>query len=227
MPFLTKQKIKYGPAPKIRLLTSLLAVSLFHVALAQEIPAPVDQLYPGTIQLDVDATNLNQKIFKVHERIPVSAGKLTLLYPQWLPGNHSPAGPLTQLAGLLISANGQPIEWTRDTVHMYAFHLSVPADVSFIDVDFQFLSPVETNQGRITVTSEIVGVQWNTVVLYPAGYFARDITFKPSVTLPADWKFGTASSLTATSAIFGFYRFFKKNSGSRSASRQTIFFLVR
>ncbi len=39
-------------------------------------------------------------------------------------------------------------------------------------------------------------MQWNTVLLYPAGYYARDVVFKPSVTLPQDWKFGTALELS-------------------------------
>ncbi len=176
--------------------TSLtLLISTLHAAIAQEIPMPADKPYPGVIQLDVDATNLDQKIFNVHEQIPVSAGKLVLFYPKWLPGHHSPGGPISQLAGLKLSANGKPLEWKRDTIDMYAFHLNVPSGVEFIDAQYQFLSPVEANQGRITVTPEIVGVQWNAVVLYPAGYYARDINFKPSVTLPPDWKFGTALEL--------------------------------
>ncbi|PRC91201.1 M61 family metallopeptidase [Solimicrobium silvestre] len=195
MPFSSEHKAISGKLPNAKLIATLLAATAFHVAVAQEIPPPVDKVYPGTIQLDVDVTNLDQKIFKVHERIPVTAGKLTLFYPQWLPGNHAPTGPISQLAGLMLTANGQPVEWKRDTLNMFAFHLTVPANVKFIDADYQFLSPVEGNQGRITATQEIVGVQWNAVVLYPAGYYARGISFKPSVTLPADWKFGTALEL--------------------------------
>jgi predicted metalloprotease with PDZ domain len=195
MPILTKNKIQTGKLPKAKLLALTVSALVLHVAAAQDIPKPVDQPYPGVIQLDVDATNLDQKIFKVHERIPVKAGKLTLLYPQWLPGTHSPSGPLNLFAGLKLTANGKPLEWKRDTIEMYAFHVDVPANVQFIDADYQFLSPVENSQGRITATPEIVGVQWNTVALYPAGYYARDINFKASVTLPAEWKFGTALEL--------------------------------
>jgi predicted metalloprotease with PDZ domain len=192
MPISTKNKTGAGKLKSLALLVSSLTL---HAAFAQEIPKPVDQPYPGIIQLDVDATNLDQKIFNVHERIPVTAGKLVLFYPKWLPGTHSPTGPINQFAGLKLTANGKPLEWKRDTVEMFAFHVDVPAGVQFIDADYQFLSPVESNQGRITSTPEIVGVQWNTVALYPAGYYARDINFKPSVTLPPDWKFGTALEL--------------------------------
>lgn len=199
MPIFSNNKTQSGKSPKataIALAMSTLACALIcHSAAAQDIPQPVDQPYPGVILLDVDATNLDQKIFKVHERIPVKAGRLTLLYPQWLPGTHSPTGPINLLAGLTLTVNGKPLEWKRDTVEVFAFHVDVPANVPFIDADYQFLSPIEMSQGRITATPEIIGVQWNTVVLYPAGHYARDINFKPSVTLPAGWKFGTALEL--------------------------------
>ena len=189
----SKAERRHLPLAKwIALLGSTIAL---HNGFAQSIPQPVDQPYPGVIQLDVDVTNLDQKIMRVHERIPVNAGKLTLLYPQWLPGTHSPTGPLTQFAGLTLTANGKSIDWTRDKVEMYAFHVDVPDGIQFIDADYQFLSPVEAVQGRITATPEIVGVQWNTVVLYPAGYYARDINFKPNLTLPTGWKFGSALEL--------------------------------
>lgn len=161
-------------------------------AAADEIPAPADHPYPGLIELKVDATNFDQKIFQVHEHIPARSGRLTLLYPQWLPGTHSPTGPLPQLAGLMIKAGRNTLEWKRDPVNMYAFHIDVPAGADAIDVDFQFLSPVESGGGRITATSEIIGVQWNTVTLYPAGYYSSDIRVQPSLILPNGWKYGSA-----------------------------------
>ncbi|MFZ3287226.1 MAG: peptidase M61 [Telluria sp.] len=157
-----------------------------------EVPAPLDQPYPGTIVLNVDATNVGQQIFRMRASIPVRPGKLTLLYPQWLPGNHGPSGPLTQLAGLKITGNGKPIEWTRDPVQVHAFHLNVPADVTLIEAQYQFLSPVDGAQGRITMTGEMLGVQWPSVTLYPAGYHSRRITVQPNLTLPEGWQYGSA-----------------------------------
>ena len=156
------------------------------------VPAPLDQPYPGTIVLDVDATNLSQQIFHMRMTIPVRPGPLTLLYPQWLPGNHGPSGPLTQLAGLTFSGNGKPIAWTRDPVHVFAFHLTVPEGVSTLQAQYQYLSPLEASQGRITMTDDILGVQWPSVTLYPAGYHSRRITVQPNLKLPAGWQFGTA-----------------------------------
>ncbi len=177
-------------ANKLKLVLS--AALLTQTALAQEVPVPQDQPYPGTVQLDVNITNVEQKIFSMHEVIPAQPGRLTLLYPKWIPGNHSPTGPIALLAGLKLTANGQPLEWQRDTLDMYAFHVQVPAGATQIEASYQFLSPIDHAQGRITATSEMLGIQWNTVVLYPAGFYARDIQFQPSVTLPNGWKFASA-----------------------------------
>jgi predicted metalloprotease with PDZ domain len=170
------------------------------VALAFAFSAPVhaavpgiqDQPYPGTIVLNVDATDLTQQIFKVRMTIPVQAGPLTLLYPQWLPGNHGPSGPLTQLAGLKLSAGGKPVAWTRDPVDVFAFHLTVPAGATTLDAEYQYLSPLDSAQGRNTMTDDILGVQWASMTLYPAGYNSRRITVQPNLVLPAGWQFGTA-----------------------------------
>ncbi|HEX8477428.1 MAG TPA: peptidase M61 [Telluria sp.] len=156
------------------------------------VPAVGDQPYPGTIVLNVDATDLTQQIFKVRMTIPVQAGPLTLLYPQWLPGNHGPSGPLTQLAGLKLSAGGKPVAWTRDPVDVFAFHLTVPAGATTLDAEYQYLSPLDSAQGRNTMTDDILGVQWASMTLYPAGYNSRRITVQPNLVLPAGWQFGTA-----------------------------------
>jgi predicted metalloprotease with PDZ domain len=156
------------------------------------VPPVGDQPYPGTIVLNVDATDLSQQIFRVKMAIPVQAGPLTLLYPQWLPGNHGPSGPLTQLAGLKLSANGKPVVWTRDPVNVFAFHMDIPAGATTLDAEYQYLSPLDGGQGRITMTDDILGVQWASMTLYPAGYNSRRITVQPNLVLPAGWQFGTA-----------------------------------
>ncbi|MDL2356602.1 MAG: peptidase M61 [Pseudomonadota bacterium] len=159
---------------------------------AAAVPPPLDQPYPGTIVLKVDASKLSQQIFQMRMTIPVRPGPLTLLYPQWLPGDHGPVGPLTQLAGLKLSANGKPLDWVRDPVQVHAFHVTVPEGVSTLEAEYQFLSPLDPAQGRITMTSEMLGVQWSSVTLYPAGYDSRRITVQPNLTLPAGWQYGSA-----------------------------------
>jgi predicted metalloprotease with PDZ domain len=155
-----------------------------------QVPPPQDTPYAGTIAIHVDASDTRQGIFRVHETIPVESGKLTLLYPQWIPGNHSPSGPVAMLAGLQVSAGGKPLDWTRDEYDVYAFHVDVPAGVGTVDVDFQYLS--SRNDGGDEMTSRMLMLEWNNMALYPAGHYSRGITFAPSVTLPHGWQFGTA-----------------------------------
>lgn len=156
------------------------------------IVAPADTPYPGTISLLVDLTNVTDRAMNVHETIPVEGDELTLLYPQWIPGNHSPTGPISKIAGLVVSADGKRIAWIRDRVNVCAFHIPVPDGVHSLDVNFQYLAPLKRDQGRISFSSKIVDLSWNTVVLYPAGHFSRRIQFAPSIRLPQGWKFATA-----------------------------------
>ena len=157
------------------------------------IPAARDIAYPGTIEIEVDATDTARAIFRVKQTIPVAgAGPLVLLYPEWLPGNHAPRGPIASIAGLKISANGRPIAWRRDPADVYAFHVDVPEGVEAIEVEFQHLSPTEPNQGRIVMTPDMMNVQWEKMTLYPAGYYVRNIEVAPTIILPAGWQGATS-----------------------------------
>ncbi len=170
------------------------------------LPQVQDAPWPGVVRLQVDATDLNRRIFDVTETIPVErAGPLVLFFPEWLPGNHGPVGPIAQLAGLEITANGQRVEWVRDTLHPFAFHLEVPQGASEITARFQHLSPTTGSQGRVTMTAEMLNIQWEKMLLYPAGRWSRNITVQPSVTLPDGWRFGTAlEPETASGAVTTF-----------------------
>ena len=158
------------------------------VALDDATPLPRDEAYPGTMKLHVDATDVERRIYRVEQTIPVTgAGPMTLLYPEWLPGKHSPRGAVSELAGLVIRANGEKLEWVRDPLDVYAFAVDVPAGVSQLDVEFQFVSPLEGNEGRIVITPAMMNVQWEQVSLYPAGYYTRRIPVQPTIDLPAGW----------------------------------------
>src|ERR1700712_3685361 len=163
------------------------------VPFVDTIPAAVDKPYPGVIRLKVDATDLDRAIMRVEEQIPVeNAGPLVLLMPKWLPGNHSPGGPIDKLAGLVIKANGKTLNWTRDTVDVFAFHVDVPEGVKSLDISFQYLTPNAEDQGRIVMTQEMLNIQWEGVSLYPAGYFTRQIQVSPTVIYPRGWRAATA-----------------------------------
>ncbi|MGH8026129.1 MAG: M61 family metallopeptidase [Pseudoxanthomonas sp.] len=181
------------------LLFFLLGLPFYVWAQASATALTVSDLeYPGTISLAIDATDVSRRIYRVRERIPVQPGPLKLWYPQWIPGNHAPTGPINQFAGLAIAGNGQRIEWRRDPLDMYAFHLQVPTGVTALDIEFQSLSPTADDQGRVAMTTELMSVQWSRLLLYPAGYDARRIRFEPSLRLPADWQYASALETAET-----------------------------
>ena len=172
---------------------SLLLAGGAHAQDASSIPAPRDVAYaPGTIRLDIDATNLNQRIFKVRQTIPVQSGPLTLLYPAWVPGGHSPRGAIDKIAGLTFKAGDRKLEWKRDTLNVHAFHLDVPQGVSQITAEFDFLTATGSGQGRVVMTPRMLNLQFLSTVLYPAGHYAGKIMFDPRVTYPAGWTAFTA-----------------------------------
>ena len=78
------------------------------------------------IKISVDATQAPRRVLHSQLEIPVSPGPLKLYYPKWLPADHSPDGPIANIAGLRFSAAGKSIAWHQDSVDMYAFHLVVP-----------------------------------------------------------------------------------------------------
>ena len=165
------------------------------------IPAPRDAAYPGTLQLTVDASDVTRAIFKIHEHVPVAtAGDFVMLYPKWLPGNHSPSGQINKVAGFRASADGRELKWVRDNLDVYAFHIEVPQGVSAIDIDFQYLSPTANNQGRVVATPDLASIEWIANSMYPAGYYVRDIPIQASVIVPSGWHVATALRPSGASA---------------------------
>jgi predicted metalloprotease with PDZ domain len=180
--------------PARRPLILALALCCATSARGADLPRPEDKPYPGAIELAVDLADAPRRIFRVHESMPAKAGPLVLLYPEWIPGEHAPTGTLDGVAGLRISADGRRLSWRRDLEHPFALNLEVPPGVDRIDVEFQFLSP--TDGGRfgsgVSATARLVELEWNQVVLYPAGFFARRLMVHPSVSLPEGWSFASA-----------------------------------
>ena len=157
------------------------------------VPDPEDRPYGGVLRLRVDATDVGRRIYRVHEVIPrCQPGPMVLLYPKWLPGFHAPQAPIELFSGLKITAAGGDLPWKRHPVTVNAFYVDVPHGAEEIQAEFQFLSPTEPSQGRVIVTPEMLALQWNTVVLYPAGHFARQIVVEASLTLPDGWQLASA-----------------------------------
>ena len=157
------------------------------------IVAPLDKPYVGTIQLEVEI-NVPERVEHARERIPVQAGskELVLLYPEWIPGHHSPTGPISKLAGIVTKVDGRRVQWVRDRVNVYAFHVPLAAGAREVELEFDYLTPIRQGEGRIQLSDEIVDLQWDQLLMYPAGYFSRDIPFDVTLHLPDGWKYATA-----------------------------------
>lgn len=166
-------------------------------ALAQNhtppIPAARDLPYPGVIQLQVDATDLDHRVFQVQQTLPVVGGPLTLYFARWLPGTHGPSGAVDRLAGLKVRTDTQrDLPWRRDPVDPFAFHVDVPPGVTALQLQFQHLSPLDKRHGRVVMTREMLNLQWNSVLLYPAGHYDTQIRVTPRLRLPSGWQQASA-----------------------------------
>jgi predicted metalloprotease with PDZ domain len=183
------------------------------VPFVDTIPAAQDIPYRGTLKIDVDATDTERGIFRVRETIPVAkSGPMALLFPKWLPGAHSPRGEIEKLAGLIIRANGRIVPWTRDPVDVFAFHIDVPSGVRNLEAEFQFISATKTDQGRIVATPNLISLQPNSVSLYPAGYYTRQIPAQMTVKFPVGWTAaGAIPAKTGTGTAASTYTYDKTN----------------
>ncbi|MGA9119833.1 MAG: M61 family peptidase, partial [Bacteroidota bacterium] len=148
----------------------------------------------GTITLAVDARDSPRNILHARETLSVKPGPLTLFYPKWIPGEHGPTGPVADLVGLKITANGVPVRWRRDLVEMYALHCEVPRGTAALELSYDFILP-PTRIGYSSAASSTPGLlmlSWNQVVLYPENEKPADISVTASLKLHEGWKFGTA-----------------------------------
>ena len=170
---------------------SLVAASRAHAQLSP----------PGPITISVDATHAPQRILHAKLDIPVRPGPLTLYYPKWMPADHSPDGPIPNVAGLKFSAGGKEIAWVQDDVDMYAFNLDVPPGVNSVQASLDFLisAPGPTIDFAASGSAKLFILMWNQVILYPKGWPAAELNFQPSLTVPAGWKFNTSLPIASQS----------------------------
>ncbi len=154
------------------------------------------------ITLSADLRDAPRKIIHGHETIPVQPGPLTLVYPKWIPGEHMPSGPIDNQANFVITGNGQPIKWERDKIDMFAFHITVPAGVTTLDIKSDLLATGTASgfSAGNSTSANLALLSWNTILVYPftEGMNVSTVMVTPSVTIPEGWKFGTA--LTPTGA---------------------------
>jgi predicted metalloprotease with PDZ domain len=172
----------------LRFAAVLLAAGACHGSKARA-QTPAD---PARVAVDLrDAPR-----YVLHSQIslPVKPGPLTLVYPKWIPGDHSPVGPIVDLTGLKMWAEGKEVAWRRDDADMFAFHLEVPAGAKRLEIKLDYLSPAEATGSREhpAATSQLAVLNWYLVTLYPQGAKSDDLTYVASLRVPAGWKYGTA-----------------------------------
>jgi predicted metalloprotease with PDZ domain len=135
-----------------------------------------------------------------HMTIPVEPGPFTLVYPEWIPGEHAATGPLHDISELKISAGGQTITWERDPVDLYAFHVVVPAGVRQLNVDFTVLLNAPNNfvDGQLATRNIMVG-NWNRYILYQQNIDNTQYFIKASLMLPESWDYASALPVASRS----------------------------
>jgi len=179
----------------MRRIVPVILAALFAIAAPHaQTPAPQDARVTSAITLAVDARETPRRLLHARESMSVTPGTLTLVYPKWLPGEHAPDGPVTDLVGLSFSIGGRRLAWRRDPVDLYAFHVEIPPGASTLDIAFDFL-PAIGGGGFSSASSDTahLGIySWNQVVLYPAGARSDDVNVRASLQLPEGWKFGTS-----------------------------------
>jgi predicted metalloprotease with PDZ domain len=141
---------------------------------------------PMTITADL--TDAPRKLLHAEIEIPVKPGPFAFTAAKWIPGNHSPTGPIGAFTGIVVTGNGQPIPWRRDDIDMYAFHVTVPKGVTRLHIHDDFLA---VNSG-IDVAPNLAELEWERLMLYPVGVPVSQIVVVPSVIVPPGWHFGTA-----------------------------------
>jgi predicted metalloprotease with PDZ domain len=162
---------------------------------ADALPIPVDHAFHGAIHLAIVA-DTKHGIFHITESIPVpSPGEMVLYYPEWETTSHSATASVLELAGLHIEASGQEQSWRRDPFNVHAFRVQAPAGTTSLQLRFDYL-PKPGGEIR----PEMIDVQWQRMVLYPAGWYARNLPVVASLRLPADLHAVTALRLAKNEA---------------------------
>jgi predicted metalloprotease with PDZ domain len=174
---------------------SRLAVRCLHLAVILLVSISSFAANAPTITLSVDASTAPRKLIHAQLRIPALPGTLTLYYPKWIPGEHGPTGPVQDLTGLKFTASGKALKWRRDLLDGWTFHVEVPAGENEVTANLDYASPATLQGGYgsgSAATEKLYVVNWNTLLLYPAGWTSDQLTYYASLKLPSGWKFGSS-----------------------------------
>jgi predicted metalloprotease with PDZ domain len=161
-----------------------------HAALlAALVPASLLPLHASgqkkPIQIVADLTDGPRKLYHADVDLPVTPGPLDLITPEWIPGNHRPTGPVSDITGVVFTVGGKPIDWRRDDINMYEFHVVVPPGATTLHAHLDCIVTAR-------VSDKMAVLEWEKLLLYPAHVPVKDIAIQPSLKVPAGWGVGTA-----------------------------------
>lgn len=160
-----------------RLFSVLIFVTLSFAETAGAQKAPIEIL--------ANLSDAPRRLYHAEVSLPVKAGPLDLITPQWIPGEHRATGPAADITGVVFTANGRTLPWRRDDVNMYEFHLTVPAGVTTLHAHLDCIV-------NSRVSEKLAVLEWEKLLLYPAHTPVREIAIQPSVKVLAGWGIGTA-----------------------------------
>jgi predicted metalloprotease with PDZ domain len=172
--------------------TALLSFTFVVAGLVyQAVPDAQVPAAPIAMTLDVDATDAPLRILHATMTMGAKPGTTTLFYPKWIPGEHMASGPIANLTGLHVLADGKEIEWRRDLVEMHAFAVTVPAGAKTLTAKYDYVVVSGGAFGSSASTNaKIAVINWYTVGLYPMGESPDAITVTATLKAPAGWKHG-------------------------------------
>jgi len=154
---------------------ALLALTSAAALYAQQVP----------IRITADLSEAPRKLYHAEIDIPVQPGRVTLTTPKWIPGNHRPTGPVSDITGVVFTANGKQLPWRRDDVNLYQFHVTVPQGITTLHAHLDCIVTAR-------VTQKLAVLEWEKLLLYPANTSVKDIPIEPIVIVPKGWGIGTA-----------------------------------
>jgi predicted metalloprotease with PDZ domain len=161
----------------------------FLAAITVLVLTAIPALASSPVTITADLSEAPRKLWHAEITLPVQPGPLTLTAAKWIPGTHMPSGPIDNITGIVFRANGKTLPWRRDDVDLYAFHVTVPEGVSTLDVH---VDAIVTTR----VSDKLAMLEWEKLLLYPAGTPVHDIEIQPSITVPEGWGVGTALTPT-------------------------------
>lgn len=145
--------------------------------------------------VQVDATDIARRLVHVEITVPdglaPDGADLDLRYVEWTPGNHNPSGPIQNVVDLIIEdASGAPLRWRRAADSVFG-HIVPNAPAGDITVRFSYIANQPAVNSRSSDTfggPTFGGLNWNTVLMYPAHADRATLKIAPSLRFPSDWR---------------------------------------